>query len=72
MTVMCSKVDYIRETHHILGSKLMLGHARGTFIQAASIFHTDESKQKARGAPFLEDENLYASNKPFTFSAGAK
>lgn len=44
MTVMCSKVDYIRESNHILGSKLMLGHAHTTFAQAPSIFYADESK----------------------------
>lgn len=44
MAVGCSKVGYIRESDHILGSKLMLGQEHSTFVQASSIFHTDKSK----------------------------
>lgn len=44
MTPMCSKVGYIRESHHILASKLMLGHAQSMFVQAPSIFYTQEKQ----------------------------
>lgn len=46
MTVMCSKVGYIRGSDHILGSKLMLGHACSTFVQAPEFFIQMKARRK--------------------------